>query len=456
MLDLIEHLASGVRDVPLLILCLARPELLDERPGWGGGKVRATSIELEPLPRDEGGRLVDALAQGEAVELTLASSARPCSTRRTGTRSSSRRRCGCSSSPAGEPTGIPPTVQAMIAARIDRLPAAERKVLRRAAVAGRTFWSGAVEAIGEDSDPVEMELQELVERDFLVREPRSTIRGEEAFRFKHVLIRDVAYAGLPKASRALLHRQMAAVAARAQPRRRARRDPGVPPRPRRGARGGASGRGAGRARGGGGGSARAGGTPGARARGECRRAPPARPGGGARGDARAALPGRECSVADDRHPDGLDGDGRDQRRRARGGRCPHRGPGADRARQGRPLPRRRHRLRPGARGPGARRRRRRTTTGHASTRSRCSGTPAGGRETSRRSSGSRRSGSRSRSGWGAATSRRRCSSSSRTSTTSGWSRSGRRSRSRGRRRWRSRRRARRSAAGRSGLRDARP
>jgi predicted ATPase len=97
----------------------------------------------------------------------------------------------------------------MIAARIDRLPAAERKVLRRAAVAGRTFWSGAIEAIGEDSDPVEMELHELVERDFLVREPRSTIRGEEAYRFKHVLIRDVAYAGLPKADRALLHRQMA-------------------------------------------------------------------------------------------------------------------------------------------------------------------------------------------------------------------------------------------------------
>ena len=70
MLDLIEHLASGVRDVPLLILCLARPELLDERPGWGGGSVRATSIELEPLPRDESGRLVDALAEGEAVELT--------------------------------------------------------------------------------------------------------------------------------------------------------------------------------------------------------------------------------------------------------------------------------------------------------------------------------------------------------------------------------------------------
>ena len=108
----------------------------------------------------------------------------------------------------GEPEGIPHTVQAMIAARIDRLPVSERTVLRRAAVAGRVFWSGAIEALG-DTEVAGGGLHELVARDFLVREPRSTIRGEEAYRFKHVLIRDVAYAGLSKSSRALLHRQMA-------------------------------------------------------------------------------------------------------------------------------------------------------------------------------------------------------------------------------------------------------
>jgi predicted ATPase len=109
----------------------------------------------------------------------------------------------------GEATGIPLTVKAMISARIDRLPPAERKVLRRAAVTGRTFWSGAIEAIGEDSDPVARELQELVDREFLVREPRSTIRGEEAYRFKHVLIRDVAYELLPRARRRELHEHAA-------------------------------------------------------------------------------------------------------------------------------------------------------------------------------------------------------------------------------------------------------
>jgi len=208
MLDLIEHLAGSVRDVPLLILCLARADLLDERPGWGGGKVRATAIELEPLARQDGSRLLEALADGESVELTDAQRDAVLDTTE-GNPLFIEETVRMFLESGGEPSGIPPTVQAMIAARIDRLPPSERKVLRRAAVAGRTFWSGAVEALGEDSDPVAGELEELVQRDFLVREPRSTIRGEEAYRFKHVLIRDVAYGGLPKASRALLHRQMA-------------------------------------------------------------------------------------------------------------------------------------------------------------------------------------------------------------------------------------------------------
>jgi class 3 adenylate cyclase/tetratricopeptide (TPR) repeat protein len=208
MLDLIENLASGVRDVPLLILSLARPDLLDERPGWGGGKVRATAIELEPLPREDGAELLTALAEGESIDLTDEQRDAVLDTTE-GNPLFIEETVRMFLESGAEPSGIPPTVQAMIAARIDRLPAAERKVLRRAAVAGRTFWSGAIEALGEDSDPVAHELEELVDRDFLVSEPRSTIRGEEAYRFKHVLIRDVAYAGLPKSSRALLHRQMA-------------------------------------------------------------------------------------------------------------------------------------------------------------------------------------------------------------------------------------------------------
>jgi class 3 adenylate cyclase/tetratricopeptide (TPR) repeat protein len=208
MLDLIEHLASGVRDVPLLLLCLARPDLLDERRDWAGGKVRATSVELEPLPRRDGARLVTALADHEDVELSQAQRDAVLDTTE-GNPLFIEETVRMFLESGGESGRIPPTVQSMISARIDRLPPSARKVLRRAAVAGRTFWSGAIEAIGEDAGPVEAELRELVDRDFLVLEPRSTIRGEEAYRFKHVLIRDVAYAGLSKSSRALLHRQMA-------------------------------------------------------------------------------------------------------------------------------------------------------------------------------------------------------------------------------------------------------
>ena len=108
--------------------------------------MRATSIELEPLPRDEGGQLVDALADGEALELTP-DQREAVLDKTEGNPLFIEETMRMLVESGGEPTGIAPTVQAMIAARIDRLPAAERKVLRRAAVAGRMFWSGAIEAI---------------------------------------------------------------------------------------------------------------------------------------------------------------------------------------------------------------------------------------------------------------------------------------------------------------------
>jgi len=207
MLDLIEHLASGVKDVPLLILCLARKDLLDERPTWGGGNVRATSVELEALPLEDSAHLVAALVAGESAELSDEERNAVLATTE-GNPLFIEETVRMLLESGGRSDGIPHTVQAMISARIDRLPVAERTVLRRAAVAGRVFWSGAIDELG-DTAIDGRELHELVERDFLVREPRSTIRGEEAYRFKHVLIRDVAYAGLSKSSRALLHRQMA-------------------------------------------------------------------------------------------------------------------------------------------------------------------------------------------------------------------------------------------------------
>jgi class 3 adenylate cyclase len=206
LLELIEHLAERVKDAPLLILCLARPELLDIRPGWGGGRLRAASIELEPLAPEESEELLDALladrelSVSERRTLLEKTEGNPLFVEET-------TRMLLEGGTAAK--RIPDTLQAMIAARIDRLPRSEKRLLQRAAVIGRIFWEGAVAGLLPEVADIEPVLDALLVRDFITRESRSSITGERAYRFKHVLIRDVAYAGLAKAARAELHEQVA-------------------------------------------------------------------------------------------------------------------------------------------------------------------------------------------------------------------------------------------------------
>jgi class 3 adenylate cyclase/tetratricopeptide (TPR) repeat protein len=203
LLELIEHMTSWVKDGSLLILCLARAELLDVRPDWGGGRVRSTAIELEPLGEVDSETLIDALSEGgeispearrallektegnplflEEVMLTVAE-------------------CGAEQAAAG----IPDTLQALIAARIDRLDAQSKSVLQRASVIGRSFWSGAIEHLSS-GESVDEAIEDLLLRDLVVGESRSSLSNETAYRFKHVLIRDVAYSGLSKSARAKHH-----------------------------------------------------------------------------------------------------------------------------------------------------------------------------------------------------------------------------------------------------------
>jgi len=206
LLELVEHLAGRVKDAPLLIVCLARPELLDFRPSWGGGRVRATAIELEPLAVSESEELVDALLAGR--ELSAAD--RDALLEKTeGNPLFVEETARMLLEDGTTAKRIPDTVQAMIAARIDRLPRYEKMLLQRASVVGRIFWEGAVAKLAPEVEELEPVLDDLLLRDFVLRESRSTISGEGAYRFKHVLIRDVAYSGLTKGARADLHRQMA-------------------------------------------------------------------------------------------------------------------------------------------------------------------------------------------------------------------------------------------------------
>ena len=213
LLELIEHLADWVR-APLLVICLARPELLEQRPGWGGGRVRSTAIELEPLSDEESELLVEKLlAQlaGESGEPMKAPS-REVLERAEGNPlfvEETIRMLVESGGGNGSPDRIPDTLQALIAARIDHLPPAAKTLLQRGSVVGRVFWKGALEHLSPDVEDIEALLEDLQQREFVLREARSSISGEHAYRFKHLLIREVAYAGLAKLARAQYHARFA-------------------------------------------------------------------------------------------------------------------------------------------------------------------------------------------------------------------------------------------------------
>jgi class 3 adenylate cyclase/tetratricopeptide (TPR) repeat protein len=213
LLELIEHIADWVR-APLLIICLARPELLEQRPGWGGGRVRSTSIELEPLSEEESELLVEKLlaqlagASGEALpapskEALERTEGNPLFVEET------IRMLVESGAGDGVAGRIPDTLQALIAARIDHLSPAGKTILQRASVVGRVFWKGALEHLSPDVEDIEALIEDLHQKEFVLREPRSSISGEPAYRFKHLLIREVAYTGLAKLARAQHHARFA-------------------------------------------------------------------------------------------------------------------------------------------------------------------------------------------------------------------------------------------------------
>ena len=201
-LDLVEHVADLSRDAPILLLCMARPELLDRRPGWAGGKVNATSVLLEPLAPEEADLMIDSLAHldpGLRERIREAAEGNPLFVEEMVSL--------VKESGDGNVT-VPPTIQALLAARLDQLDPSDRGVLERGAVEGRVFHRGAVEALSPDEAAMMDRLSSLVRKE-LVRPDKPQFAGEDAFRFRHILIRDAAYDALPKATRAELHERFA-------------------------------------------------------------------------------------------------------------------------------------------------------------------------------------------------------------------------------------------------------
>jgi class 3 adenylate cyclase/tetratricopeptide (TPR) repeat protein len=203
-LDLVEHVADWSRDAPILLLCLARPDLLDRRPGWGGGKLNATVVLLEPLTAAETDELIDHLLVGGELEPSLRERIRASAD---GNPLFVEQMLAMLEAAPGEVT-VPATIHALIAARLDQLPTAERAALERGAVEGQVFHRGAVAALAPDDANVTSNLMGLVRKE-LVRPSAATLPDDDAFRFRHLLIRDAAYDALPKATRAELHQRFA-------------------------------------------------------------------------------------------------------------------------------------------------------------------------------------------------------------------------------------------------------
>ncbi|HEY8002525.1 MAG TPA: adenylate/guanylate cyclase domain-containing protein, partial [Solirubrobacterales bacterium] len=214
MLDLIEHLARWARG-PVLIVCLARDELLDRRPGWGGGRINATTITLDPLASGQAHELVAALlgeTAGDGAELAAQVAARSGGNPLFAEEMVNR----IVEEGAAEAEALPETVHSVLAARLDSLARHERRVLQAASVAGQTFWEGSVGDAGEDGLDLRATLESLRGKDLVVPTAGSRLAGEREYAFKHVLIRDVAYSTLPKAVRARKHAEVGAfISARA-------------------------------------------------------------------------------------------------------------------------------------------------------------------------------------------------------------------------------------------------
>ena len=217
LLNFIEHVTDWSRDAPILLICTARPEFLDDNPTWGGGKLNATSVLLEPLDRENSVVLVENLLEASDLGAQL----------RTHIAAVADGNClfveeivamliedGVVSKSEGRwiqsvdlPTlRVPPTIQALLIARLDRLSPSDRRIIERAAIVGHTFYPTAVAELSppEERADVPARIMALVRKE-LIRPDRSDFIASDAFRFRHALIRDAAYDAMPKATRAELH-----------------------------------------------------------------------------------------------------------------------------------------------------------------------------------------------------------------------------------------------------------
>jgi class 3 adenylate cyclase/tetratricopeptide (TPR) repeat protein len=221
LLEFIDHLVDWARGVPLLVVCAARPELFDRFPTWGGGKRNSTTLPLSPLTENElaqvlvgqlDGVVLPAETQGSLIEraggnpLYAEEFVRILTDK--GLLGGTQRWGLAPVDSSAVP--IPETVQAMVAARLDALPPERKALLHDAAVIGNVFWCGALASMSaRPMDEVRSDLMDLSRRELVRPSRSSTVAGDFEFSFWHLLVRDVAYAQIPRSTRGAKHRAAA-------------------------------------------------------------------------------------------------------------------------------------------------------------------------------------------------------------------------------------------------------
>jgi len=205
LLDFVDYLVDWAGGVPLLVVGTARPELLARRPGWAGGKPNALTLLLAPLSEEDTARLIGSLSGRPVLEA----------------RQQAMLLAQAGGNPLyaeqyvqmlaeqgdGQQPHLPESIQGIIAARLDLLAPADKRLLQDAAAIGKVFWPGAVAALGGGAGRGELEedLHGLERKQFVRRERHSSVAGETQYAFVHVLLRDVAYGQIPRAARAGRH-----------------------------------------------------------------------------------------------------------------------------------------------------------------------------------------------------------------------------------------------------------
>jgi hypothetical protein len=203
LLEFVEYLAAWATAVPLVVLCTARPELYELHPAWSGGTRNATTISLSPLSNDDTARLIGALLERSVL---AAETQQRLLERAGGNPLYAEQFVQMLRERPGDDVLVPETLQALIAARLDTLSPERKGLLQDAAVVGKVFWSGAVAAVGGlDERTVRDALHELVRSDLVRPSRQSSVEGQTELAFGHGLVRDVAYAQIPRAVRVRKH-----------------------------------------------------------------------------------------------------------------------------------------------------------------------------------------------------------------------------------------------------------